>query len=623
MPYIFGYTKSGGQLYFSGNADNYPGLVAKNCDVNDSLHLAYSDDGKKFIPLRNDTGILFAQADLRADVVGGITKTLIQPWIFRRKDGGFGVCAVRRNQEAPDDSRKGAIMLFFSEDLIHYEAERFLDTGEAEIANPRCRWDIREKRYRLEWESEGIIYEGYTRDFVEIREKRRLDVGKAAFALCGTFGIEGALPGNVIEITEQEGKKIRAYLGRLFHTGVELPVMKARAGEALLFERLPKARCVYCDGSVHDKKVEWSQEDYRNIDFSKEGAYRIRGKIVRPEYEFPFVDFNISDPYLFLYQGQYYMIYLDLKRETGVLARKSESVEGLKSAKEVRILYGGEEKTSSMGNWWAPELHMISGIPYIFTTVGSSGWNTTKSCVYRCDGDIMNPEDWEGPWLCVKPDGTPIRQDGVSLDMTYFCVNEIHYVMWSDRVWADSVRQMEPEVQDCANIFIASVNPEKPWELTSMPTCIRKPVYGWERYETKVEEGPFLLRRGQELFVTIACSSTALADLYCVGILHSDANKDLLLPESWDWLTYPAVTKESVPGEFGPGHNCFVKDPESGDDLFVYHAVAHDERQRALGRFMGIRRVHWGISGYPYLEMTGDEDLDPSLGEVVLTIEVS
>ena len=623
MPYIFGYTKKGERFYFSGNAENYPGMVAYNCDVNDSLHLAYSEDGKNFIPLRNDTGILFPRADLKANAVGGTTKTLLWPWIFRREDGKFGVCAVRRNQEAPDDTQMGNIMLFFSEDLIHYEEERFLDTGIGEeISRPRCRWDAEEHRYQLEWECRGVVYRGSTRDLVEIQEKRRDDSRNSVFVSCGTFGIEDAIPGNVIEVTEQEGEKIRAYLGRQFHTDVKLPVIKTEKGKRVPVQQLPKARCIYSDGSFHDKRVEWSREDYENIDFSKKGDYRIRGKIVRQKWKFPFVNFNISDPYLFLYQGQYYMIYLDLKHKTGVMARKSDSVEGLKSAREVRILYGGEAKTSTGGNWWAPELHVIDGIPYILTTVGTAGWNTTKSCVYKCEGDIMNPKDWKGPWLCIKPDGTPIRPDGVSLDMTYFCVEKIHYVMWSDRVWADPARQLEPEIQDCANTFIASVNPKRPWELTSMPVCIRKPVYGWERYETKVEEGPFLLRRGRDLFVTLACSSTGLADLYCVGILHSQEGKDLLSPESWDWLTYPVVTKESVSGEFGPGHNCFVKELESGDDLFVYHAVMHDKNQKALGRFMGIRRVHWGVSGYPYLEMTDKEDLNPSLEDVILTIEV-
>ena len=54
----------------------------------------------------------------------------------------------------------------------------------------------------------------------------------------------------------------------------------------------------------------------------------------------------------------------------------------------------------------------------------------------------------------------------------------------------------------------------------------------------------------------------------------------------------------------------------------VYHAVPHDGQGKALGRRPGIRRVHWAASGYPYLEMTEERDLDPALKSVVLEITV-
>lgn len=620
MPYIFGYTKREEKYYFSGNRDNYPGLSALNCDVNDAMHLAYSEDGKRFVPLRNNTGILFAQADMKNEVVGGITKTLIQPWIFRTKDGGFGVCAVRREQDRPDSDRKGCILLFFSDDLVRYSEDAYIKAGEDEISTPRCRWDEEKEVYIVEWEEKGGLFRAKTSDFRKIFDREKAD--RSEFSVCDDKGIKGAVPGNVIKISREESEKILKYLGRIRYAGAEEPVSTTEEGRIIPFTQLPGINCLYNDGSVHEKRVEWRKEDYNKVDFSTAGTYCIRGKIIPPKYEFPFVEFNISDPYLYYWDGQYYMIYLNLQTETGVMARRGRTLEELKTAPEVRILSSPDGRSSAQGNWWAPELHIIKGIPYILTTVGTGNWNTTKSCIYKCAGDVMNEEDWEGPHLVVKPDKTLLRPDGVSLDMTYFEVGDRHYVMWSDRQWADPDKQLEPEVQDCANTMIATVNPEQPWELTSVPVCIRKPVYGWERYETKVEEGPFLLQRGKDLFVTIACSSTALSDLYCVGILHSTADKDLLSPDSWDWFTWPAVTKESVPGEYGPGHNCFVKDAETGDDLFVYHAVRHDENQRALGRYMGVRRVHWGAGGYPYLEMTREEDLDLTRCEVKMRIEV-
>lgn len=620
MAYIFGYTIIGEKYYDSGNSENYPGWTALNCDVNESLHLAYSDDAEKFIPLRNNTGILFPQAEWNTKQVGGTTKVMIQPWIFRTKDERFGICAVRRDEDQADSTKKGCILLFFSEDMVKYSEDKFLQVGEKEIHNPCCRWEASKGTYLLEWEEEGKLFRGNTKDFEKLYDKEQ--IMESSFSKSRVLEIDGASEGNIVEITERESKKILSYLSRIKNVGVEIPNIKTKVNEKIDFCKLPDAKCIYNDGSFHAKRVEWDKKDYDKIDFSKTGVYSVAGKVASSWHDFPFLDFNITDPYVLFWQEQYYLIYLDLEKGTGVNARRGSSLEELKTAPDVQILSGASGCSNTEGCWWAPELHIIDGVPYMFTTVGDGSWNTTKSCIYECRGDILDPEAWSGPHLVVKPDKSLLRPDGVSLDMTYFEVQGKHYVMWSDRQWVDINKQMEPEVQDCANTFIATVNPRCPWELTSSPVCIRKPIYGWERYETKVEEGPFLIRKNGDLFVTISCSSTALADLYCVGILHSTEDRDLLHEESWDWFTYPVLTKESVAGEYGPGHNCFLKEKETGDDLFVYHAVRHDNEQRTLLRYMGIRRVHWGTNGYPYLEMTGEEDMDPMWSKVELKVEI-
>ena len=153
MAFVFAYTKKGDPCYDSGNSGNYPGLTARNCDVNDAMHLAVSRDGKEYIPLRNNTGILFPEADFTEGRPGGTTKTLLDPWLFRKQDGTFGVCAVRRNQEAPDPLSTGCIMLFRSEDLVRFREGGFLKAGGEEIRRPRCRWEEEKQSYRLEWEN--------------------------------------------------------------------------------------------------------------------------------------------------------------------------------------------------------------------------------------------------------------------------------------------------------------------------------------------------------------------------------------------------------------------------------------------------------------------------------------
>ena len=181
------------------------------------------------------------------------------------------------------------------------------------------------------------------------------------------------------------------------------------------------------------------------------------------------------------------------------------------------------------------------------------------------------------------------------------------------------VDRVSPEPAD---IYIATIDPDAPWQLTSQPQCIIRPMYGWDRCETEVDEGPYILRHGNDLFFTISGSSTGMSDLYTLGVLKAKTGVNLLDPSNWDWLPYPLLTKESVPNQFGPGHNNFVKDPVTGDDIMSYHAVPHDANGLALGRQPGMRRVHWAATGLPYLEMTEERDLDPRFKNVILKVTV-
>ena len=108
MATIFCYTKPGIGVYPD---DNYPGHVGYLCDWEQAMHLAWSQDGKEYHPLRNNTGILFAKAAFDEGDPKGVTKTLIDPWVFRKKDGSFGVCCIRCSQNAPDPGRQGSMLL--------------------------------------------------------------------------------------------------------------------------------------------------------------------------------------------------------------------------------------------------------------------------------------------------------------------------------------------------------------------------------------------------------------------------------------------------------------------------------------------------------------------------------
>ncbi len=614
MPRIYVYTKKGEPFYYSGHPDNYPGdpSRAKNCDVNDAMHMALCRDGGHFIPLRNNTGVLFPKAELPDGVPGGVTKTLVDPWVFRQADGGFAVIGVRRGQNKPDEKTVGSAMLFFSQDLVRFCEAGFIKLSDSEVRRPKCRYE--DGGYVLEWESEGKLFRGKSPCLCHAEEISAAE--ESLFEKSPEGLVPDAEGGNVIEVTDEEADVIERFLGPVYNVGVDVADVTLSVGDRVSADKLSRVVCRYNDGSVHEKPVIWNEDDVARVDTSLPGEYLVSGKVYRHRYPFPFLKSHMSDPCICEYKGRYF---LSSSGSRSVVFRVSDTIDGLAEAKPYPV-YTIPEEDKLHANMWAQEMHVIKGVPYVLTTVGEREWSTVRAHILRCVGDPADPAAWEAPRLVMRPNGEELQPRGISLDMTYFCVNGVHYVMWSDRII-----EKRPDGGldiETADIKIAVIDPDAPWQLVTEPVTVLRPIYGWDRYETEVDEGPYLLRRGDDLFVTISGSSTGLADLYCLGLMHAKAGDNLLDPDAWDWLPYPVLTKESVPGEYGPGHNSFIKDPETGDDLLVYHAVPHREDGRTLGRHMGIRRVHWAASGYPYLEMTEEMDLSPELESVKLKITV-
>ena len=629
MPFVFCYTKKGEGIY---PQDNYPGLTAYLCDLEHAMHLALSEADESFTPLRNNTGILFPRCTFAEGKPEGTTKTLIDPWLFRMKDGRFGVAAVRRNQNAPDPLSVGCMMRFTSENLVRYEESGFLKLADQDIRRPRCRWDPDRQAYSLEWESAGSRYAGWTEDFLAVKDAHAIE--QSSFQSCPDCGVEGAVPGNILEISDAEAETLRRFLGVIENIGVSVPEVSSLRGTPVPFEALPAAVCHYSDGSVHEKGVDWNREAYDRIDFSLPGAYKISGTVHLKHWDVPMhlspsgvskeenteimrfrnPDF-MSDPCISEWRGKYY---LSSSGGRSVILRCADRPEEVFRGRPSCIRVFENAPGVDHMETWAPELHEIGGKLYILFGLCPGKWTRVQSYIMGCSGDPMNAADWDEAHPVIKRDGTPLTEGGISLDMTYFCDGGVHYVMWSDR----KIPSQEPVVAEPADIYIAAVNPKTPWVLVSDPVCVIRPMYGWDRCQTEVDEGPYLLRRGEDLFVTISGSSTGLADLYDVGLLHARSGTDLLNPANWDWLPYPLLTKESVPNQYGPGHNCFIKDPETGDDLMPLHVVPHDAAGRSLGRVPTVRRVHWASTGLPYLEMTEERDLPERFRKVSLTVTV-
>lgn len=281
-----------------------------------------------------------------------------------------------------------------------------------------------------------------------------------------------------------------------------------------------------------------------------------------------------------------------------VILRRATTIEGLQDAEEITI-WDEQESEQSHRFIWAPEIHKIGGVWYVFYAGSGQADNVWDiNCrVLRCTGSDPYTDKWEE---VGKFEGLPGDENNpfseFSLDMTYFENNGKHFVIWAQKV-------------EVSNLYMAEIDPEKPWVLKNKSIMLSTPTYDWERILIPVNEGASVIKRGDKLFVVYSASATGPE--YCIGMLYAQIDADLMDISSWTKSDEPLLTSDDLVGEYGPGHNSFTVD-EQGDDLFVYHSRSQQcyDKQCEWSdeyslydpcRSARVRKVLWTDDGFPIL----------------------
>ena len=563
-----------------------------------SMHLALTQDGEHYTALNHNSGILYAKAVARPD--GTLhAKSLKAPRLFVLADGSFAVTAKRVETDGSMDAELGEKLLAFcSSDLIRYR-ELGAEGAVAvlhEAANAQRSADIalHDAAEEEDMSAQRRLLGRFSEDeLAAIREQ-----------------LPGAEPGNMIKISQEQAERLKCRFLTPVNTANEVPetVEAHSAGELAAV----RATARYSDGSSLQKKVDWYADQ---VDWGMPGEYEICGKVHQEHFPFP-IAWDRADPCIGRWGGKYYFIATnDADYNHSLYIREADTIPGLVTAQEVRIL-DTNTYPHLKGLLWAPEFHVIGGRLYIFHAGTPGPFEKEQSHVMalKPGGNPMRAQDWEMPVRVVRQDGSMLYgEQGITLDMTEFEAAGVHYVCWSQR-------QFRP-VDQGAWLYIARLNPEKPWQLASEPVLLSQPEYGWANNHTFVDEGPFVIKRDGMIYMTF--SSAAVDSTYVTGLLSAREGDDLLAPESWVKENYPLLSSRSIPsdvsrdgctaekstwGEFGPGHNSFVED-EDGVMYFVYHA-----RRGVNGaRSSGLRRLHFNREGFPVLDLTEELDLKPEL----------
>lgn len=568
-----------------------------------SMHLALRHEDGNYEILNHNSGVLFALATQNKENGLLTAKSLKSPFLFRMKQG-YGVVAIRTEAYGePDESSKGKILLFTSEDLLQYEELPLVELPEDEyILRVAAGYDEVAGKYEVKWcNASYCCYKVVVNSLNDINAdtpRIKIEDLPAHTIACD---IPGSEPCNIIKVPENVARRLKNKLNVPVNDGIEVP-NKIVASEKADVEKI-MAKAYYSDGSSVMKRVDWELD---KVDFTVPAEVKVKGKIHQEHFPFP-IAVNRADPCIAKWNDKYYFIATnDADWNHTLYIREADSIPELQFAKEHLIL-DCETYPHIKGLLWAPEFHVINGKMYIFhaATTGEFVHEQSHVIMLKEGGDPKRKEDWTEPKRVVKKDGSELCSNGITLDMTTWEDNGKHYIAWSQR-------QFDP-IDLGAWLYIATIDPNEPWRLNCDPVVLSMPTYGWANNHVFVDEGPYALITDEKIFLTF---SSALVDAtYVVGILSADHNVDLTDPKNWVKRNYPILTSRSMQGEYGTGHNAYVQD-EDGLIYNTYHARPGINAPRSSG----IRRVHFDVDGEPRLDMTEDLDLNERLANVTMKI---
>ena len=622
--------------------------------VGNALHLALNN-GTTTTALNTNYGVAFAEAKINATANTESTEVrgLVDPYLFQLKDGKYAYVAVFTDVNG-NRVDGGQVAFSTSSNLTDWSGKPNEDergdmvtvTSDATLFDAgsiAAGYDASAGEYRISWKVNGVAKYVTTKDFKTFSEVKN-GVGFER-AQADLTGIDNAVAGsgNAIALTKDVADSLTERLGRVHNTGVEVPtditvqankttkddlLAQINGGAELDNGNLSKgatATATYSDGSTFDFRVNWNQDDLNKIDLTEAGTYEISGTINQQNYseQFPMMS-NRADPNIVYYNGKYYaMGTSDTGGMKTLFIRSSDTLAGLKDQKagtateggykvegQDVYLFGENDGLGHKGYHWAPELHVINGKLYCFYATFPAG--------KAGDENITNSPNWAGPsayvmelkdggdptktadWLehrVQAKDGGVLSPHGLSIDMTYFEAGGKSYIAWSQ---GDQERKGAK-----ANVSIAEVNSDKPWQAITEPQRLMRPEWGWEL--DGVNEGPNVLVSGGKVYMVF--SAQLVTPQYATGMLIANVGDDLTDPASWTKSNYPWLHNGTFAGQFGLGHNSYFTDPY-GDTYNVYHAMTSGTNNTA--RHAGVVPVHFRADGTPIIDMTTSEELDQS-----------
>lgn len=262
------------------------------------------------------------------------------------------------------------------------------------------------------------------------------------------------------------------------------------------------------------------------------------------------------DPAISKHNGKYYWLYA---HESCLYIVEAEKIEDFETAK-ARLVWT-PDKDEYAHEVWAPELHVIDGVCYIY--VACDDGDNYHHRMYVLSNGCEDPLS-EYKMLGKITDST----DKWAIDGNILHHKSGIYIIWSGWEGDENIEQ---------NLYIAKL--KNPTEIEGERVLISRPEYDWEKLGGNgikgglpfINEGPFAFSLSGRTFVAYSGAGSWCTD-YCIALLElvGDDPMDAL---SWRKQSTPVISKNA---EFmGMGHCSIIED----EQLIFFHGWRTDAKE--------------------------------------------
>ncbi|MBC6995117.1 glycoside hydrolase family 43 protein [Neolewinella lacunae] len=295
--------------------------------------------------------------------------------------------------------------------------------------------------------------------------------------------------------------------------------------------------------------------------------------------------YNVGpDPWVIQHDSTYYVTYTTGRNIT-LIATKRMSELNTGNA-QARVVWTPPATGFNSKEIWAPELHRINGVWYVYYAA-SDGENRNHR-MWVLANDNLDPltDNWEDLGELELPD------DKWAIDGSPVEIGGQRYFAWSGWEGDVNVRQL---------IYLAEM--ETPTRVVGDRVKILEPTENWEKNNVspEVTEGPQFLQRGDFVFLFYSAGG-CWTDGYSIGALWMDKNADPMLAESWSRIdTNPLFVSNASAQAYGPGHNSFFTSRDGTEDWILYHANPRQGMGCGDDRSIRMQKITYAPNGFPLL----------------------